>query len=258
MFEWSCFMHLLVHRESEWTRIQTTAAKKTLELGQIKMSVAFPTVRTHAQRHCYQVPWGHIPCTLRATHNLYVLIHKHLQRKMPAEEADKTLLQLDKVRRAHCTNPCKSLNWEDTTVQRLWKCFVHCFHVPITLRACTFHYLYILHTVLFSNWLFNYVYGYVILPPCSFPSLFIPLLVHPPPCSSPSCSSPSLFIPLPVHPPPVHPPPVHPPPCSSPSCSLMPDCGIQIQVFIKDLTEITHEIQRHESAAVPNMQLLGL
>jgi len=31
----------------------------------------------------------------------------------------------------------------------------------------------------------------------------------------------------------------------------------KIQTFIKDLTEITHEIQRHESAAVPNLQLLG-
>ena len=27
-------------------------------------------------------------------------------------------------------------------------------------------------------------------------------------------------------------------------------------MFIKDLTEITHEIQRTESAAVPNMQIL--
>ena len=31
----------------------------------------------------------------------------------------------------------------------------------------------------------------------------------------------------------------------------------QIQTFIKDLTEITHEIQRHKLAAVPNLQLLG-
>jgi hypothetical protein len=55
--------------ESEWTRIQTTAAKKTLELGQIKM----------------------------ATHNLFVLVNKHLQRKIPPSEADQTLLQLDKI-----------------------------------------------------------------------------------------------------------------------------------------------------------------
>ena len=32
----------------------------------------------------------------------------------------------------------------------------------------------------------------------------------------------------------------------------------QIQTFIKDLTEITNEIKRHESAAAPNPQLLGL
>lgn len=29
-------------------------------------------------------------------------------------------------------------------------------------------------------------------------------------------------------------------------------------MFIKDLTEITHDIQRRESAAVPNMQLLAV
>ena len=58
-------------RESEWTRIQTTSAKKTLMLGQIKM----------------------------ATHNLYALVYKYLKKKIPPEEADQTLLQLDKVRR---------------------------------------------------------------------------------------------------------------------------------------------------------------
>ena len=57
------------HRESEWTRIQTTAAKKTLLLGQIKM----------------------------ATHNLFTLMHKHLQTKIPPHEADQTLMQLERV-----------------------------------------------------------------------------------------------------------------------------------------------------------------
>ena len=57
------------HRDSEWTRIQTTAAKKTLLLGQIKM----------------------------ATHNLYTLVYKHLKKKVNPQEADETLLQLDKV-----------------------------------------------------------------------------------------------------------------------------------------------------------------
>lgn len=55
--------------ESEWARIQTTAAKKTLLLGQIKM----------------------------ATHNLLTLMYKHLQKKMPPSEAGQTLLQLEKV-----------------------------------------------------------------------------------------------------------------------------------------------------------------
>ena len=56
-------------RESEWIRIQTTSTQKTLLLGQIKM----------------------------ATHNLFTLMYKHLQRKVPAREAEETLLQLDKV-----------------------------------------------------------------------------------------------------------------------------------------------------------------
>ena len=34
---------------------------------------------------------------LRATHNLFTLINKHLQRKVPIHEADQTLQQLDKV-----------------------------------------------------------------------------------------------------------------------------------------------------------------
>lgn len=55
--------------ESEWTRIQTTSAQKTLLLGQIKM----------------------------ATHNLFALMCKHLHRKMPPQETDQTLLQLDKI-----------------------------------------------------------------------------------------------------------------------------------------------------------------
>ena len=64
--------------ESEWARIQTTAAKKTLLLGQIKM----------------------------ATHNLLTLMYKHLQKKMPPSEAGQTLLQLEKVEIYHfyCLN----------------------------------------------------------------------------------------------------------------------------------------------------------
>ena len=58
------------NRESEWARIQATAATKTLMLGQIKM----------------------------ATHNLFSLMYKHLQRKIPARDMDDTALQLDKVR----------------------------------------------------------------------------------------------------------------------------------------------------------------
>ena len=107
---------LILTRESEWTRIQTTAAKKTLLLGQIKM----------------------------AMHNLYTLVYKHLRKKIPAQEADNTLLQLDKVSRS---------------------------------------------------------------------KLLFALLDKLPP---------------------------------------------QIKVFIKDLTEITHEIKRHESAAVPNVKLLAV
>ena len=66
---------LSTFRESEWIRIQTTAAKKTLMLGQIKM----------------------------ATHNLFALTCKHLQRKISPQETGQTLLQLDKVHptRAH-------------------------------------------------------------------------------------------------------------------------------------------------------------
>ena len=58
------------NRESEWARIQATAATKTLMLGQIKM----------------------------ATHNLFSLMYKHLQRKIPARDMDDTALQLDKVK----------------------------------------------------------------------------------------------------------------------------------------------------------------
>lgn len=60
-------------RDSEWTRIQTTAAKKTLLLGQIKM----------------------------ATHNLYVLVYKHLKKKIPPQESGETILQLEKVRKTY-------------------------------------------------------------------------------------------------------------------------------------------------------------
>jgi chromosome segregation ATPase len=55
--------------DSEWTRIQTTAAKKTLLLGQLKI----------------------------ATHNLFSLMYKHLQRKIPPQEHEDTLLQLEKL-----------------------------------------------------------------------------------------------------------------------------------------------------------------
>ena len=79
-----------------------------------------------------------------ATHNLYTLVYKHLRKKIPAQEADNTLLQLDKVSRS---------------------------------------------------------------------KLLFALLDKLPP---------------------------------------------QIKVFIKDLTEITHEIKRHESAAVPNVKLLAV
>ena len=65
------------NRDSEWTRIQTTAARKTLLLGQIKM----------------------------ATHNLYALMYKHLQRKIPlTHEAEDTMLQLGKVCRMEFTH----------------------------------------------------------------------------------------------------------------------------------------------------------
>lgn len=33
-----------------------------------------------------------------ATHNLFTLMYKHLQRRVPAQEAGQTLLQLDKVK----------------------------------------------------------------------------------------------------------------------------------------------------------------
>lgn len=55
--------------DSEWTRIQTTAAKKTLVLGQLKI----------------------------ATHNLFMLMCKHLQRRVPPHEHEDTLFQLEKV-----------------------------------------------------------------------------------------------------------------------------------------------------------------
>jgi len=58
-----------LYRDSEWNRIQTTAARKTLLLGQIKM----------------------------ATHNLYTIMYKHLQRKVTVSEAEDTILQLDRV-----------------------------------------------------------------------------------------------------------------------------------------------------------------
>ena len=57
-------------RDSEWTRIQTTSARKTLLLGQIKM----------------------------ATHNLYTLMSKHLQRKILTKESEDTMMQLGRVR----------------------------------------------------------------------------------------------------------------------------------------------------------------
>lgn len=62
--------HFCTHRDSEWTRIQTTAARKTLLLGQIKM----------------------------ATHNLYTLMSKHLQRRVPSKESEDTMMQLGRVR----------------------------------------------------------------------------------------------------------------------------------------------------------------
>lgn len=60
----------MLYRDSEWTRIQTTAARKTLLLGQIKM----------------------------ATHNLYTLMYKHLHKKVPPTEAEDTMMQLGRVR----------------------------------------------------------------------------------------------------------------------------------------------------------------
>ena len=39
--------------------------------------------------------------SFRATHNLFTLINKHLQRKVPIHEADQTLQQLDKVATSH-------------------------------------------------------------------------------------------------------------------------------------------------------------
>ena len=43
---------------------------------------------------------------LRATHNLFTLINKHLQRKVPIHEADQTLQQLDKVTKIQVLYAC--------------------------------------------------------------------------------------------------------------------------------------------------------
>ncbi len=41
------------------------------------------------------------------------------------------------------------------------------------------------------------------------------------------------------------------------SCANVSSCPLQIQMFIKDMTEITNDIKRQASAAVPNPQLLA-
>lgn len=77
-----------LHRDSEWTRIQTTAARKTLLLGQIKM----------------------------ATHNLYTLMYKHLQRKVPLKESEDTMMQLGRVRELDSTGSLPSTLTHDTCI----------------------------------------------------------------------------------------------------------------------------------------------
>ena len=108
-------------RESEWTRIQTTAAKKTLLLGQIKM----------------------------ATHNLFALMYKHLEKKMPARETDQTLLQLERVCRGGGGGGGQSMARliryfkESVYIPRLSKPSV-CFQLVDTLDAMVQHDYHIL------------------------------------------------------------------------------------------------------------------